>query len=93
MPVETAPQNRIHDLETLEAKLAQTRDELRVKLHLARADARDSFESLEETWRRFRRRLAKLRTATGEAGEEAWSGVRALGRELAEGYDKIREAL
>lgn len=93
MAVTTERENRIHDLETLETKLAQVRDELRLKMHLARADARDSWEGLEQKWQHFGGRLADLREASGEAAGDAWEGVKGLGRELAEGYEKLRKAL
>ena len=60
---ETATSNRVHDLETLELKLAQVRDELRLKLHLARADARDQWDGVEVKWMRFGSRFAAIRTA------------------------------
>ena len=90
---ETATSNKVHDLETIELKLAQVRDELRLKVHLARADARDEWDVVEQKWARFRSRLAALREATGEAREDVWEGVRSLGREIGEGYDRIRRAL
>jgi len=93
MPVTTETPNRIEDLETLEQKVAQVRDELRLKVHLARADARDAYEALEQKWQRFRGRLGHLREASGEAAEDVWEGVRGLGHELAEGYEKLRQAL
>lgn len=93
MVVASEKQNRVHDLETLELRLAQARDELRLKLHLARADADDVWDGLEVKWQHFRSRLADLREAAGEAGGDLSNGVRALGHELAEGYDKLRRAL
>jgi hypothetical protein len=90
---ETATSNRVHDLETIELKLAQVRDELRLKIHLARADARDEWDAVEQKWAGFRTRLKALREATGEAREDVWDGVRALGREIGEGYERIRRAL
>lgn len=93
MTVSTEKDNRIHDLDTLETKLAQVRDELRLKMHLARADARDAWEGLEQKWQHFGNRLGDLKDASGEAAEDAWEGVKALGRELGEGYEKLRRAL
>ena len=92
MTTETAP-NRVHDLETLELKLQQTRDELRLKMHLARADARDRWEEIEKKWHHFGARAEQLRKATDEAGEGVWKGLKALGHEIADGYDSVRRMI
>lgn len=86
-------ENRIHDLHTMESKLAQTRDELKLKAHLMRADVRDEWITLEEKWQRFEARLHPLRDAAQDAGEEVWKKTKALGREIGKGYDKIRQVL
>ncbi len=93
MTTETATPNRIQDLETLEQKLAQMRDELRVKIHLAKADARDQWDVAEQKWARFAPRAHELREAADEAGEGIWTSLKALGHEIAEGYDSVRRAL
>ncbi len=93
IPTQTPAENRVHDLRTLEGKLAQTRDELRLKAHLMRADVRDEWITLEEKWGRFEARLHPLRDAAEEVGEEVWKKTKALGREIGKGYEKIRQAL
>jgi hypothetical protein len=93
MRTETATSNRIHDLATLELRLAQVRDELRLKLHLARQDARDQWDQAEEKWRHFEARAGDLRQASEGAAEDLWSGLKSLGHEVSEGYEKIRRAL
>jgi hypothetical protein len=93
MTTATEIPNRVQDLRTLELKLAQIRDELRVKKHLARADARDRWDALELKWARFTARSHDLRSAADEAAEDVWRGVQGLGRELADGYEAIRRAL
>lgn len=93
MTVEVAPRNRIEDLETLELKLAQLRDELRLKAHLARADARDRLDELEPRWQRFRSRVGDLRHGGGDVGEALRRTVEKLGAELTEGYEKLRRAI
>jgi len=93
MTVEVTPRNRIEDLETLELKLAQLRDELRLKAHLARADARDRLDELEPRWQRFRSRVGDLRHGAGDASETLRRTVEKLGTELTEGYEKLRRAI
>lgn len=90
MSTETAAANRIQDLRTLEQKLAQLRDELRLKMHLARADAHDEFDRLEVKWQRYRSRLGTLRETAGEVREDVWEGLHNIGLEIADGYAKVR---
>jgi hypothetical protein len=83
-------ENRIHDLRTMEQKLAQLRDELRLKVHLARADARDEFDRLEVKWQRYRSRVGALREVGEEVREDVWEGLHNVGLEIADGYDRVR---
>jgi len=93
MTIDTEIPSRVQNLRTLELELAQVRDELRVKPHLRRADARDRWDALELKWARFTSRSREVREATGAAGEDLWRRVQELGHELAAGYDAIRRAL
>lgn len=74
-------------------ELKQQRDELRVKLHLAKADARDEWELLEKQWEQV---LAKLEVAREEAGRTAQgvgSALRLAAEEIKRGYDRIRQRM
>lgn len=71
----------------------QQRDELQVKLHLAKADAKDEWDRLENQWEEIR---PKLEAAGEEAGRTAESVGAALGLaidELKKGYERLRSRL
>lgn len=73
--------------------LKQQRDELRVKLHLAKAEAKDEWARLEKQWEEMR---PKLEAAKEEAGKTAESVGTALGlavEELKKGYERLRNRL
>ena len=73
--------------------LKQERDELRVKLHLAKADAKDEWASLENQWEEIK---PKLEAAREEAGKTAESVGTALGlavEELKKGYERLKARL
>ena len=73
--------------------LKQERDELRVKLHLAKADAKDEWARLESQWEEIR---PKLEAAREEAGKTAESVSTALGLaidELKKGYMRLKSRL
>jgi hypothetical protein len=69
-------------------ELKQTREELRLKMHLGSMEAREQWEGLEGKWREF---AAKARLA--ETGEEVEGSLRELGLDLKAGYERIKAAL
>ena len=74
-------------------QLKQHRDELRLKLHLAKADAKDEWASLEKEWEEMK---PKLDAVCQEAGKTAESVGAALGlaiEELKNGYERLRNRL
>jgi hypothetical protein len=92
MPTEAAhlPHHDIHELESIEFRLAQVRDELRHRTHLARP-GRDPWDRLEGKWQRLRSRIAALREA-GDARDDVWETLHGLARELGDGYERLRSA-
>ena len=81
------------EIDRMMLKLRQQRDELKLKAHLFKADARDEWEKVEGKWQQFESRAKQV----GEAGEEAGEGIggalKNLGDEMMEGYRKIRKSL
>jgi len=65
--------------------LKQQRDQLRVKLHLAKADAKDEWARLEKQWEEMRQ------TGRGEGGSRQDGGIRRHGPES--GHGGIEEGL
>lgn len=78
------------ELKKLEDTLLQQRDELRVKLHLAKADARDEWEELERKWAEAQTKFSQVQKAAGESREGVEAAARLLGEELLKGYERIR---
>lgn len=80
-------------LESLKAELVQTRDELRVQMHLAKADARDEWEELEGKWSEFEQKMDKVEDAAEEAAKDVGEALSALGSEIKAGYKRLRDAM
>jgi uncharacterized coiled-coil DUF342 family protein len=80
-------------LQELAQELRQTRDQLRVQVSLAKAEARDEWQELEEKWVHFRTRMKPVEEAVGETTEEVGDALVSLGKELRSGYQRIRNAL
>lgn len=78
--------------EMLEA-LKTERDELRVQLHLLKADARDEWETVEQRWEHLEGRLKKAGTQAAESGEDVAAAGKQLAEEIGMAYQRIRKSL
>lgn len=71
--------------------LAGLRDEIRLKAHLAKADARSELDHLEKTWERFQEQAGRVHVK-GHA-QEIEASLRGLIDELKGGYTRIKRQL
>jgi hypothetical protein len=79
--------------ESLLERLRRERDELRVRMRLAKLDLRQDWDALEHKWRTVRVKSGgALREARG-AGREVGAAAGAVLAEIREGYRRIRDAL
>lgn len=74
------------------ARLRTERDELKVKLHLAKAEARDEWDKIEDRFNEFQDKAHAAQSAAGEAAKDVGAAAHLLGEELAEAYQRIRKA-
>ncbi len=74
-------------------ELRQVRDELRVQMHLAAAEAKEEWDDLEKKWDHAHAHLKKVEEAAGEAAEDVGEALSILGEELKKGYKRIRDAM
>ena len=81
------------DLHRLVDELKEQRDELRVRLHLAKAEARDEFEKLEKRWEHARGRLAVIGKEAGEASKDVGDAARLVLDEIRAGYQRVRKLI
>ena len=77
-------ENAVHDLE-------QQRDELRVRLHLGKADAQDEWERQRVRLDEFKVRLARGADAAGETAEKFETAMKAAVDELRSGLEQVRK--
>jgi SMC interacting uncharacterized protein involved in chromosome segregation len=82
-----------HDLDRMVAELQTQRDELRVRLHLAKAEAKEEWEKLEKKWDHLRGRLEVVGREAKDASKDVLTATRLLAREIKEGYDRVRTLL
>ena len=78
--------------EQLKRRIEQERDEIVVKAHLAKMDARDVLpEEIEAKWEAFKTGVAEVRAS--EATEEVLAKADRLATDLREGYRKIQDTI
>jgi hypothetical protein len=73
--------------------LRQLRDELRVQLHLGKAEARERFEKLEGTWQHLEARLKVIREESSEDLGQIREAAGLLVGEIRDGYRHLRSLL
>lgn len=80
-------------LDEMIRRLKQERDELRVKLHLAKEDLSDEWEKIEATLARLESRAKQVGGATREASTDIGAAAKLLAEEIGNGFKKIRRRL
>jgi chromosome segregation ATPase len=80
-------------LQEMIEKLQQERDELRVKLHLGKAEARDELARLDKKLDELKGRARVARGEAGEALEDIEEAAKTLWGEIRDGYARVRKSL
>jgi predicted nucleic acid-binding Zn-ribbon protein len=74
-------------------RLSEVRDELRVQLSLAKADALEEWNKLEVNWGRVEEEIKRVASHTKEPVHNIGAAARQLLDELKQGYDRVRTQL
>ena len=83
----------LFDLDTLIEGLKQQRDELRVQLNLAQAEARDEWDKLERKWQDMKSKADAISQEASHTSEEVVEATKLMAEEVKNGYDRIRKLL
>jgi citrate lyase beta subunit len=75
------------------AALKKERDELALKIHLGKAEARQEWEALEKKLADLNARARPVTKAMGETAEGVGAGLELAAQEIKKGFDKIRKLL
>lgn len=70
-------------------ELKQERDDLRVKLHLAKMEVSDEWEKIDAKLVMLEIKVKDLGNATAEASQEIAAAAKLLGEEVRDGFKKI----
>jgi hypothetical protein len=78
--------------ESLE-RLEQERDELRVRLHLGKAEAKQEWDKLDARIGELRERLDKAGDEAGDVMQDVGEAAKLLGDEIRTGFERLRRML
>lgn len=80
-------------LDGLLGNLKTERDELRVRLHLLKAEAKEEWDEVEQHWDHLEGRLKKAGESAAESSDEIGAAGRQLAEEIGNAYRRIRKSL
>ena len=80
-------------IEKIIDEVKQERDELKVKLHLAKLDATDELGELESKLEKLEGKAKELGGATFEASQDVGAAAKLLGEEILNGFKSIGKHL
>lgn len=75
------------DLEQLKTDLTQQRDEMKVKMSLAKMDIKDEWQTLDDKTQHF---FAKVSQVTHDSADDVVSAAKHLGDEIKQAYAKLK---
>lgn len=81
------------EYEKLLDELATQRDELRVRMHLAKNEAKDEWERLEHKWTELRSKAKVVGREAERTAGEVGAALRLAAQELKRGYERVRHLI
>ncbi len=85
--------NRETDLDDLLEKLKQGRDELNLKIHLGKAEAKDLWHQTEDKWLHLRSQLDMIDDDTGDVAKDVGAAAILLAEEIKQGCEQLKKML
>ncbi|MFQ5486997.1 MAG: hypothetical protein ACE5ET_00945 [Gammaproteobacteria bacterium] len=81
------------NLDALLESFKQQADEIRLQMHLAKAEARVEWEDLEKKLEELKAKADVVRKEAGEASEDILEAAKLMAEEIKEGFNRIRKSL
>src|SRR3569623_761767 len=78
-----------HDFDELLESLRRQRVMLKLKMHLARADARDDWAELEKKWQLLSAKSSSARRDAEDVSKNDFAAAKLVAEELRRGYERI----
>ena len=80
-------------LQSLLTRLEQERDELKLKIGLAKLEGREEWTDLETKLDRLRGRMKVVQEEAGDSSGDVGAALEVLGEEIKAAFDRIRKVL
>ena len=80
-------------LEELLESLNRQRDELALKIHLGKAEAKDEWAQLQEKIAQLQAKAAPISGVVGDTAKSVGSSLEVAAEDIKKGFDRIRELL
>ncbi len=80
-------------LQSLLQRLETERDELKLKVGLAKLEAREEWQEVEAKMERLRGRMKRLRDEAEDATDDVGDALEQVGKEIRDGFNRIRKLL
>lgn len=74
-------------------ELARRRDEIALKLHLGKAEAKEEWEKLEKKWQAAKAQSKTLAGVVGESAQNVAAALELTLGELKKGYERVKKML
>jgi hypothetical protein len=87
------PNNFRKELQDVVAQLKTQRDEINVRVHLAKAEVRDQWAVTEKQWQTFKSKSEKVLEEVDHTSGEVKEALHLLADELKKGFNRIRQQL
>lgn len=81
------------NLDRLVKRLQQERDELRLKLHLAKEDLADEWEKVEAKLSKLESKTKEVGSVAADVAKDVGAAAKLLAEEVGKGLEKIRRRL
>lgn len=81
------------NLDDLLEGFKQQADEIRLQIHLAKAEARDEWEDLEKKLEKLKHKADVVRKEAGGASEDILEAAKLMAEEIKLGFERIRKSL
>ncbi len=72
-------------------RLRQERDELRLRLHLGTAEARDEWDKVEAKWAEVEARMPQVKAELRDGGQNLRAALDMVTEEISSRYERIRK--
>lgn len=81
------------EIERLIEELKQERDEMILKVHLMKADAKDEWQKVDKEWEHFKAKSAAVGREAKDASEDVTAALKLLGEEILQSFIRIKKSL